>query len=123
MTTTSNASLKPKKHEAARGIRPNRWMSSPVHGPAVLSQELLASLLQCYIRSKICHTKWLSSQRIRLRPLEVLDHGRAVVGVACLRDNGIVHNCERNAVDEIVRDLLRPWSVAVCMRVRRHFAT
>ena len=80
--------------------------TSPINGPPVLLQEILARRLQRAIGPQILHGQRVAGQGIPIAALQVLDQRAAVIADAVLCDNGVVHDGEGDAVDEVVGDLL-----------------
>jgi hypothetical protein len=59
-----------------------RAASSPICGPAVLLEEVVAGLLQAKVRSQFGYVQGFSRERILGLPAQMLDNGGALVRLA-----------------------------------------
>ena len=80
---------------------------SPINRPSILLQEILTRRLQRAVGPQILHGQRIARQGIPIASFQVLDQRAAVIADAVLGDDGIVHDGEGDAVDQVVRDLLK----------------
>lgn len=82
-------------------------MPSPVHSPSILGQELLTGCFEGIIGPQIRDGQWSTSNGINTRFLNVLDDANTIKAATRRCHDRIVHNLERDTIDQVIGDNLR----------------
>jgi hypothetical protein len=83
-----------------------------IHPPTVCPHKLLARLLERDVWSQLPDGERLPGKGIHRAALQVFDQSSSLVGPSVLSDDGVVHDLEGNAVDEVV------WYFALLLMLR-----
>lgn len=76
---------------------------SPINRPPILGQKVLTSRLERIIRPQVLDCHGRPSKRINTGFLNVLENPNAIEAATGGRNDGVMHDLESDAIDQIVR--------------------